>query len=630
MGCGTSKIDDLPLVTLCRQRRDLIRAAADDRYALAAAHVSYFRSLAAVGDALCKFVDEELLFGADSGSSPGSPVLTLPSDEGKRGKTGEGKGKGNRKHKVLSSSSTSISHSVSRDLHEDGDNGGSHLNLSDSDSELSSGSGHIHLHDDGSNKGEVGVGRDDDDDDDDGVGPSGYGYDFGGYGAPSMNRNTFDQYGSPSDQYRNPLYEGYGYFQGEGYGYTQGEHYGYAQGEGNGYSQGDLGGWSRGPEFMGPQTRMYFMKRGPTTAKSVVFEEPESYQVTENGGTGYWHAGYSGNGIMDGGFFGYSVMGTRDNGIGTDRERSTQQQQQKPPPSPPLPPSISPWDYLNVFETYENGYISYFPKGSVHGSTTSSPDSKEVREREGIPELEDETESETTRAMYNELKKSGRPINHGQKFGEGTSKAVPLTKSRGAPIMSPPKDEGSINSVPSLESDSGEMMTSKERKSSASDTVVSSSPMEEHPKKKEVSFEVEEIARDDLDSPKLGSLVPLSTHGTRDVREVVREIRNEFEIASNYGKEVAMLLEVGKLPYQSRGTFLKMLFSRIIYLVAPSILSSHPPSRSTVRISARRMKAAALYFGDGSKDFNMRSLNISSTLEKLYVWEKKLYKEVKV
>jgi hypothetical protein len=58
---------------LCRERVALIRAAADCRYALAAAHATYFRSLAAVGDALRRFVASAL-----TPATPGSsPVLTL-------------------------------------------------------------------------------------------------------------------------------------------------------------------------------------------------------------------------------------------------------------------------------------------------------------------------------------------------------------------------------------------------------------------------------------------------------------------------------------------------------------------------------------------------------------------------
>lgn len=64
---------------LCRERVALIRAAADRRYALAAAHAAYFRSLAAVGDALRRFVASALAPG-----TPGSsPVLTLPPSPAK-------------------------------------------------------------------------------------------------------------------------------------------------------------------------------------------------------------------------------------------------------------------------------------------------------------------------------------------------------------------------------------------------------------------------------------------------------------------------------------------------------------------------------------------------------------------
>lgn len=60
------------------------------------------------------------------------------------------------------------------------------------------------------------------------------------------------------------------------------------------------------------------------------------------------------------------------------------------------------------------------------------------------------------------------------------------------------------------------------------------------------------------------------------------------------------------------------------------MLSSHSPSKISARVSSRRMKMARAYVGDAAKDFNLNSGNISSTLDKLYAWEKKLYKEVKV
>lgn len=74
MGCGASRIDDSSVVSLCRERRDLIRDAADLRYALASAHATYLRSLAEIGDAVQKFADEEL---ATAPPQPRAPAITL-------------------------------------------------------------------------------------------------------------------------------------------------------------------------------------------------------------------------------------------------------------------------------------------------------------------------------------------------------------------------------------------------------------------------------------------------------------------------------------------------------------------------------------------------------------------------
>lgn len=72
------------------------------------------------------------------------------------------------------------------------------------------------------------------------------------------------------------------------------------------------------------------------------------------------------------------------------------------------------------------------------------------------------------------------------------------------------------------------------------------------------------------------------------------------------------------------------IFSRVMYLVAPSTSSSGPLNRSSVQISSRTIKMAKSYFADAAKEFSLKSGNISTTLEKLYFWEKKLYKEIKV
>ncbi|XP_030443931.1 nitrate regulatory gene2 protein [Syzygium oleosum] len=594
MGCGGSKIDDLHLVTLCRERKELIRAASYHRYALAEAHVSYFHSLASVGEALRKFVDEEVVIGtSNSGSSPGSPVLTLPSEERKRGKPSD--------RAKISSSSASISHSGSRNSPpEEGD---SHLHLSSgsgSDSEGSTTSGHIHIRESPGGEEEVG---------------------------PDPGASSTNPYGY-SYPYPYPQPDQYPYPQPGQYTYPYPAPYGYPPGEGD--------DWNMRAEQSDSQTRVYYMKKAPTPMKSVVFEEPEKYSVRRENAqwpdSGY---GYSKNypGYGNGGFYGYPSMGPPDSAYGNDREKpEQQQQQQQPPPAPPpSPPGVSPWDYLNVFETYDSGYASYYPKGNYgYGSTTSSPDSKEVREREGIPDLEDETETEMAKGIHKGRKKFGEETNRNRNFGEGTSRVVPPQKreeiSREIPSQ---RVEESMKEIPSPDHKSSGFIPKNKAKTSSSDTIVSQSSPEDYSRKKGVSFEVEETATPDVDSSKQSSLTTLSAHGTRDLQDVVRDIKEEFESASGYGKEVAALLQVGRLPYESKGTLLKAIFSRIMYLVAPSMLSSHSPSKISARVSSRRMKMARAYVGDAAKDFNLDSGTISSTLDKLYAWEKKLYKEVK-
>ncbi|GFP79996.1 hypothetical protein PHJA_000143100 [Phtheirospermum japonicum] len=136
------------------------------------------------------------------------------------------------------------------------------------------------------------------------------------------------------------------------------------------------------------------------------------------------------------------------------------------------------------------------------------------------------------------------------------------------------------------------------------------------------------VSRQDDDLSKLGSVTVSLPRGTRDLREDVAEIGDEFETAANYVKEVAVMLEVGKLPYQP--SFLKVILSQILYLISPSLSSRDPPSMQSAKLASKTMKLAKSYFDDVGKDENSRACNLSSTMDKLYPWEKKLYKEIKV
>lgn len=61
----------------------------------------------------------------------------------------------------------------------------------------------------------------------------------------------------------------------------------------------------------------------------------------------------------------------------------------------------------------------------------------------------------------------------------------------------------------------------------------------------------------------------------------------------------------------------------------PSVVPSSQPSTSK-KAKASSSAAAAPTYADIEAELALRSRNLSSTLHKLHLWEKKLYEEVKV
>ncbi|XP_037465277.1 protein ALTERED PHOSPHATE STARVATION RESPONSE 1-like [Triticum dicoccoides] len=89
--------------------------------------------------------------------------------------------------------------------------------------------------------------------------------------------------------------------------------------------------------------------------------------------------------------------------------------------------------------------------------------------------------------------------------------------------------------------------------------------------------------------------------------EVAREIRSQFEHAANSAANVSKVLEVGKMPYHHKSSGLKVSSSMII-CVRPSVGEE---------------------FLQFVEDKATEHGNLSSTLQKLYMWEEKLLEELK-
>ncbi|KAL7605113.1 hypothetical protein Lser_V15G19220 [Lactuca serriola] len=606
MGCRPSKVDDLPLVIRCRERKRLIKSAADYRYDLSSSHLAYFHSLRDIGFALSRFVDEQLVIPSPS---PSSPVLTLPSDQGKTKNNGS-----------MSSGSISHIHSI------DGGNG-------DSESDLSSSlDGHIHLHDSGGFENEKprssSHNRPHHYNELDSNDPYVMNREPPPYQPPwGPNQTNFsDPYAMNRGQqpYQPPWGDPYvvnpsafPYQPPWGPNQTSwGENDPYVMNPSASQYQPPWGAYQENfdshNEYGGNpnsnQYASYMKKSAPATRTVIQPEEARGFQETRQWPDPSQYNPYG---------YGFSYGGAP----------VPPPQEPEKPKSPPPPPPPKDSDYLNFFDAYDNGYPGY---GYGYGSMVSSPDSSEVREREGIPDLEEETETESN---HDEVLKRHTTNNIKRNLGEGTSRSVGLEDNVGSSWREhsrriPPRksemethDEATLNSVAS-ENNEGAQSVEIEVDRHSPETVVSQSMGEGYEGKKGVSFDVDEESIHEIESSMLSSLTTLSVHGSRDLQEVVNEIKDEFEVAFGYGKEVALMLEAGKLPYQSRFAVLKVVLSKILY---PLASSEHPIQ--SVRSCSRVTKLAGSYNVDAVP--NVRSINLSSTLEKLYVWEKKLYKEVK-
>ncbi|XP_075485734.1 LOW QUALITY PROTEIN: uncharacterized protein LOC142525345 [Primulina tabacum] len=646
MGCVGSKAEDSPLVVRCRERRELISAAVNYRFALAAAHVSYFRSLKDVGDALRKFVEEELVDEALS-SSVSSPSLILPAIS-----------------KIQKDNVDELR------LHDNEDEVGSHLNLSDSSSD-----------DDGDSEDHNHNNRHDhhhDSDDD---------HQLNERHVHEQKENDFDFEVSLHDEAESSPHHPRGVV--NGYGHSYGDEvinnpyvdsfsYSYPP---RSFGEPQINRWYQPggqplgqPLHYASNSNVYYMNKSAPEIRTVIQEPPT--EATYSHSESYWNspAGYGNSGY--GGNYAYFSWGSPAT---TSNDRSVNESKEKEAPPPPSP-KASGWDFFNPFDVSDNGYLSYYSSGRYgHGSNTSSPDSNELREREGIPDLEEDTENEAsndflkgkrTEAEVKKRSKASAPHPKAvsmRKISDsnsartreivGSSRSVPLHKSedRSRSVTSWSSDESEKLSLPSRHSGENEKQYLKEilkplpsppsqKRTSwvghsqsvgislsaekySPETYVSKIVDEKSLKKKGVTFEVEDASNQDADSSKCSGVTPLSPHDNRDLREVVAEIRDDFEIASGFGKEVAMMLEVWKLPHQS--SFLKVTLSRIICHIAPSVSTQDASSIKSVKLASGTTKLAKSYFEDVDKDLNTKACSHSSTLDKLLAWETKLYKEVK-
>ncbi|XP_078433958.1 uncharacterized protein LOC144705248 [Wolffia australiana] len=262
---------------------------------------------------------------------------------------------------------------------------------------------------------------------------------------------------------------------------------------------------------------------------------------------------------------------------------------QPPPPTPP-PPASSSWSFLDPFDLSQQDLSAV-----GYGSLASSPNSTDIREREGIPDLEEETESEAARELEREKKSSS-----------ASSRKKVVRRRR-------PRSEGEGSNGSSVLTDS--IVESVDESASSKRKGRGSAGRNE--KKKEVSF-------GDENSEPRNHGSELSVHGGRTVVEVAEEVREQFKLAASSGNEVSAVLDVG-LPSYRRKRVISSRIGDVFSMLMYSCSSYKHLENSTVN-SLRVAKASSEESADRQ---SVDGGNLSRTLDRLSIWEMKLYEEVK-
>ncbi|XP_047313399.1 protein ALTERED PHOSPHATE STARVATION RESPONSE 1-like isoform X2 [Impatiens glandulifera] len=456
MGCATSKHDDLPAVTLCRDRCAFLEEAIRHRYSLADAHLAYMLSLKGVGGSLRRFFDQDL----ETAMPPPPPPPHLQ-----------------KKGQLEPSGSPVFSKVIHHHNHS---NSGSHLHL-DSGSGSDSDDLSLHHHLSGNNS------------------------PFHSYG--QINYTDFNVSYTKNNAATSVVYE---------------------------------------QRPMIPET--VYMGEFPSSS----YPYPSANQNQNQSTYPYY-----------GNFFNESLHNYSSTPVVIPPDASTSM---SPPPPPPPQQQNSTWDFFNPFDSEDKYYQQY--------TSTSSRASGEVREVEGIPDLEDEEEG-----FQQEIVKE---VQEDKKGEGGNSYSKPVVKN----------DSSSDPVYPARNSNSTE-----------------NNPVEFEVHMVDKKVDKEEISGD------LQGNTPAFNVRFSDDSEIVKEIETLFQRASESGHHLNGILEVGKMPYK-KGVGYHHASSKLLHVTTPSAFDLQP-SLSTEN-------------GGLDMDEVLGSGNLSSTLHKLYLWEKKLYNEVKV
>ncbi|KAF8765413.1 hypothetical protein HU200_008558 [Digitaria exilis] len=235
-------------------------------------------------------------------------------------------------------------------------------------------------------------------------------------------------------------------------------------------------------------------------------------------------------------------------------------------PPPPSPPRSSSWDFFNVFgdyDVYDNYCYDAGGAGAAAAAASYTPSrsSREVREEEGIPELEED--DAVVKQVAGEFSAPGSGARSRRSSLGGVSSSI--------------------------------AEVDEEQDSVVDKEVIGGG----------------NVARQQMPAQRNVAASAPTPRRVVDSSDVAGEIKAQFVRAADAVRALSPVLEVGRRRYHHRSS---------VYHVSSRMVSA-------IALPHSDLGGVELLDVGGEKVLGGRSL--SMTLQKLYIWEKKLYDEVK-
>ncbi|CAK7345760.1 unnamed protein product [Dovyalis caffra] len=286
------------------------------------------------------------------------------------------------------------------------------------------------------------------------------------------------------------------------------------------------------------------------------------------------------------------------------------------PNIPPPSPQTSQWDgFWNPFSSLD--YYGYPNRSSLDQMVMDDDirGLRQVREEEGIPDLEDETEQEDSDNKANVAEERA-------KVDANNTREEVLVED-----VDEDEDDDEDDDETDSECECEHEVPGSQPGLQSQGSVKIELSRSQNSGQVEVRNQEMQVGNGEAKAETPGFTVYVNRRPT-SMAEVIKDLEDQFTVVCNSAKEVSDLLESSRAQYSSASnelTAMKMLNPVALIRSASSRSSS---SRFMINSSSSKDEDC-----DSSSDFSEESCMLSgshqSTLDRLYAWEKKLYQEVR-